>query len=148
VSGRSGARPRGFVVGCVIDNPEAAAALASDWGLPAVPGSVELLRGYDRAELAVQADGRTAVRMVGLDPDPLSVDDVQFSVTTTLATTPRGVRLVQLEPEYELRRVERLRPLEPGYPVAATISVGDITIPPIRYVSRPDVSAFQGTEQL
>ncbi len=162
VSCRSGARPRGFVVGCVIDNPAAAAALASDWGLPAVAGSVELLRRYDRAELAVHTDGRTAVRMVGLDPDPLSAGDVQFSVTTTLATTPRGLRLVQLDAEYELRRVERLRPrldsfdaggwggprLEPRYPVAATISVGDITIPPIRYLSRPDVTAFEGTEQV
>jgi hypothetical protein len=87
---------------------------------------------------------------------------VQFSVTSTLAMTPRGLRLVQLEPEYELRRVERLRPrlddfdsrswggpqLEPGYPVSATVSVGDITIPSIRYVSRPDVSAFGGTERV
>jgi hypothetical protein len=100
--------------------------------------------------------------MVGLNPDPLSGGDVQFSVTSTLAMTPRGLRLVQLEPEYELRRVERLRPrldsfdscswggpqLEPGYPVSATVSVGDITIPSIRYVSRPDVSAFEGTERV
>ena len=69
---------------------------------------------------------------------------------------------MQLDAEYELRRVERLRPrldsfdagawggppLEPRYPVSATISVGDITIPPVRYLSRPDVTAFEGTEQV
>jgi hypothetical protein len=162
VSCRSGARPRGFVAGCVVDNPAAAAALSSEWGLPAAAGSVEVRRRYDRTELVVQADGRTAVRMAAFDPDPLDAGDVQFSVTSTLATTPRGLRLVQLEPEYELRRVERLRPrldsfdargwggrqLEPGYPVSATVSVGDITIPSIRYVSRPDVSAFEGTERV
>jgi hypothetical protein len=162
VSCRSGVRPRGFVAGCVVDNPAAAAALASGWGLPATAGSVELVRRYDQAELLVQTDGRVAARLDALDPDPLSPGDVQFSVTTTLAATPRGLRLVQVEPEYELRRVERLRPrldrfdgeawgeplLQPCYPVSATISVGDVTIPSLRYLSRPDVLAFEGTEQL
>jgi hypothetical protein len=162
VSCRSGVRPRGFVAGCVVDNPAAAAALSSGWGLPARAGSVGLVRGYDRTELVVEQGGRIAARLVALDPDPLGPGDVQFSVTSTLAITPRGLRLVQVEPEYELRRVERARPrldhfdaaawgeslLEPCYPVAATISVGDITIPGLRYVSRPDVLAFEGTEQL
>jgi hypothetical protein len=123
---------------------------------------VQLVRRYDRAELLVQRQGLTVVRLVGFDPDPLSPGDVQFSVTTTLATTPRGLRLVQVEPEYDLRRVERVRPrleefdaaawcpapLEPRYPVSATVSVGHITIPRLRYLSRPDVLAFEGTEKL
>jgi hypothetical protein len=162
ISCRSGVRPRGFVAGCVVDNPAAAAALASGWGLPAAAGSVGLVRRYDRTELVVETDGGMAASLVALDPDPLSPGDVQFSVTTTLATTPRGLRLVQVEPEYELRRVERVRPrlhrfdgevwgearLDPCYPVSATVSVGDITIPSLRYLSRPDVLAFEGTEQL
>jgi hypothetical protein len=32
--------------------------------------------------------------------------------------------------------------------VSATISVGDVTIPRLRYLSRPDVTAFEGTEKL
>jgi hypothetical protein len=107
-------------------------------------------------------NGRTAAHVVGIDPDPLSPEDVQFSVTTTLARTPRGLRLVQVEPEYELRRIERVRArmvafdgaawgepmLEPRHPVSATVAVGDVTIPRLRYLSRPDVIAFEGTEKV
>ncbi len=159
---RSGVRPRGFVVGGIVDNREAAAELASRFGLPGQEGTVSVARRYDGVELVVASGGRTAAHVVGLDPDPLSARDVQFSVTTTLASTPRGLRLVQVEPEYDLQRVERVHPrvvvfdgsawgepsLQPQYPVSATISVGDVTIPRLRYLSRPDVSAFEGTERL
>lgn len=159
---RSGVRPRGFVAGAIIDNPEAAAALAASFGLPGLPGTVRLSRRYDSAELVVERDGRTVAHLVGLDPDPLSAGDVQFSVTTTLASTPRGLRLVQVESEYAFQRVERLRPrvlafdgaawgeplLQPRQPVSATVSVGGLTIPGLRYLSRPEVSAFEGTERL
>lgn len=162
VSCRSGVRPRGFVAGCVVDNAAAGAALAAGWGLPAVAGDVELHRGYDRAELVATQDGAMTLHVVGTDPDPLGAGDVQFTVTTTLAMTPRGLRLVQVEPEYVLSRVERVRPqllsfdgaawgtpgIVPGYPVAATVAVGDVTVPRLRFVSRPDVNAFEGTEQV
>jgi hypothetical protein len=160
VSCRSGVRPRGFVTGCIVDDPGAAAAFAAQWGLPAVAGAVELHRGYDRAELLAARDGVPALHVVCVDPEPLGPGDAQFTVTTTLAQTPRGLRLVQVEPEYDLRRVERARPsavsfdprawglpdVAPGYPLAATISVGEVTIPRVRFVSRPDVNAFEGTE--
>ncbi|HUJ67187.1 MAG TPA: acetoacetate decarboxylase family protein [Acidimicrobiales bacterium] len=162
ISCRSGVRPRGFVAAGVIDNEKAGAVLSSRFGLPAQPGTVRLVRQYDRVELAVAVNGRSALHLTGLDPDPLSAGDVQLSVTATLATTPRGLRLVQVEPEYELHRVERVRPrlldfdaaawgqprLEPRQPVAGIVAVGAMTIPRLRYVSRPDVSAFEGTEKL
>ena len=162
LSCRSGVRPRGYVAGALIDNPDAAEALGSGFGLPTRPGTVTLQRRYDGAELTVGGDGRTAAHVVGVAPDPLSPQAVQFSVTTTLARTPRGLRLVQVEPEYELRRIERVRPrvvafdgaawgepmLEPRHPVSATIAVGDVTIPRLRYLSRPDVIAFEGTEKV
>jgi hypothetical protein len=162
VSCRSGVRPRGLVKVCTVDSPTAARELASRWGLPTVEGTVQLRRGYDQVELLVSQAGVTAAHLVGLDPDPLTPGDVQFTVTTTLARTPRGLRLVQIEPEYQLHRVERLRPrlntfdpgawggplIEPRYPVSATIAVGDVTIPGLRYVSRPDVLAFEGTERI
>jgi hypothetical protein len=161
VSCRSGVRPRGFVAGGIVDNPEAASAL-SRFGLPGRRGTVRLTRRYDATELFVEREGRVAVHLVGLDPEPLSQPDVQFSVTSTLAETPLGLRLVQVEPEYELQRVERIRPkvlafdpdlwdqplLRPRHPVAATVSVGTVTIPRLRYLSRPDVSAFEGTERI
>jgi hypothetical protein len=162
VSCRSGVRPRGYAAGAIIDNADAAEALGSGFGLPSRPGTVSLQRRYDGTELTVDAAGRTAAHVVGIDPDPLSPEDVQFSVTTTLAQTPRGLRLVQVEPEYELRRIERVRPrvvafdgeawgeplLEPRHPVSATVAVGDVTIPRLRYLSRPDVIAFEGTEKV
>jgi hypothetical protein len=161
VSCRSGVRPRGFVAGCVVDGQRGVDAL-SPWGLPAQVGEVDLSRHYDGVELTVAREGRTALRLTGLDPDPLSPGDVQFTVTSTLAHTPRGLRLVQVEPEYQLERVERVQlrldhfdagawgapGLDPVYPISATISIGTITIPKLRFLSRPDVLAFVGTEKV
>lgn len=153
---RSGVRPRGFVVSCVVDSEEVAGRLAAGWGLPAEVGPVRLERFYDSVSLECPD-----FAVSGMDPDPLSPGDVQYTVTTTLAHTPVGLRLVQVEPEYEMRRAERARPrlsrwspagpaaeLEPRHPVAATISVGQVTLPALRFVSRPDVPAFEGTEKL
>jgi Acetoacetate decarboxylase (ADC) len=162
ISCRSGVRPRGFVAACIVDRPDAAHALGTGWGLPAVAGDVELRRGYDRVELSAGRGGAPALELVGLDPDPMDVGDVQFTVTSSLAHTPRGLRLVQIEPEYALRRVERVRPhlaafdgaawelagVVPHYPVAATVARGEVTVPPLRFVSRPDVNAFEGTERI
>lgn len=159
---RSGVRPRGFVVGCTADTPEAATALAQRWGFPARVGAVRLARFYDSVEVTVSVGDGPALTLRGLDPDPLGERDVQYTVTTTLAHTPRGLRLVQVEPEYELRRVERVRPrldhfdgarwgqeaLTPSHPVTASIAVGTITVPRLRYLSKPDVMAFQGTESV
>ncbi len=159
---RSGVRPRGLVAGCVNDNPAAAAALAAGWGLPGRPGTVELHRYYDGLHLEVVADGRQALSLAARHPVPLQPEDVQYSVTMTLANTPRGLRLVQVEPEYRLARVERLRPrlgafdpaewgdeaLAPSTPVAAVVGMGAFTLPRLRFVSRADVSAFQGTESV
>jgi hypothetical protein len=156
VSCRSGVRPRGFVIGTLLDSETAAAALSSDWGMPSRVAPVRLDRFYDAAMLSA---GET-LTVTGLDPDPLGSTDVQFTVTTTLAHTPRGLRLVQVEPEYTLSRAERIRPrlesfdpagwgaplLDPVHPVSASVSVGSITIPKLRFMSRPDVLAFEGTE--
>lgn len=158
VSCRSGVRPRGFVIGCVVDGAAAVDAMASQWGLAARPGAVDLQHRYDATELSVSSTDGFGCRVVGLDPVPLTPGDVSYTVTMTLARTERGPRLVQLEPEYQLSEVERLRPrLErlaglpetPGtrlHPVAATIGDGSVTIPRLRFVCRPDALAFEGTE--
>jgi hypothetical protein len=156
VSCRSGVRPRGFVSACLTDTEEAASELSSRWGYPARVGAVSLRRFYD----STVVDAGPALHLTGLDPDPLGTGDVQYTVTTTLARTPRGLRLVQVEPDYELRRVERVRPrldqfddgalggtgLAPRHPVSGSVGVGTLSIPRLRFVSRPDVMAFEGTE--
>lgn len=157
---RSGLRPRGFVVGSVVDAAAAADGLAAGWGFAATVGVVRLQRAYDRTTVEVEVGGRRILGLVGADPDPLGEHDVSWSSTLNLAHTPNGLRLVQLDLEVEPDRLERLRPsldefaagtwgsdlLDPWYPVAASVAVGRATLPPVRYCCRPEVLAFDGTE--
>jgi hypothetical protein len=157
---RSGLRPRGFVTGSVVDNEAAGAALAAGWGFTATMGEVRLRRFYDVTTVEVDVDGAPVLRLSGADPDPLGAHDVSWSSTLNLAETPNGLRLVQLDLDVVPERVERLHPsleafdaaawgndlLDPWYPVSASVAVGTATLPPVRYVCRPDVLAFEGTE--
>jgi hypothetical protein len=79
-----------------------------------------------------------------------------------LAHTPRGLRLVQVDPAVAVARAERGRPelgafdavawgdarLLPTEPVSASIALADVTLPALRYLCRPDVWAFDGTERV
>jgi acetoacetate decarboxylase len=157
---RSGLRLRGFLVSAVVDNPRAAQALRQHWGFATQPGQIELHRYYDSMRAIVVISGRAALDVVVSDPDPLSPADIQYVANMHLANTPRGLRLVQVEPRYQIHRVERGRPrvvafdgapwgdphVQPVYPVSASLAVADITIPRIRFLCRPDVLAFDGTE--
>ena len=157
---RSGLRLRAFLVSAVVDNAVAAEALSTRWGFASQEGQIELHRYYDSMRAAVVADGRTILDVIVSDPDPLSAADLQYVANVNLAHTPRGLRLVQVEPRYQVHRVERGRPrvvafdgaawgdtrIEPVYPVSASLAVADLTIPRIRFVCRSDVLAFDGTE--
>jgi hypothetical protein len=157
---RSGVRPRGFVVGAVCDSADAADALATDFGFPARLGEVLLRRAYDAAWLEVAVSGQTILALEGMDPEPLLPADVVYSVTLNLADTPRGPRLLQVEPEHDVARAERLRPrllsfhpdgwgdrrLDPYHAVSASVASANVVIPRMRFVCRPDVLAFTGTE--
>jgi hypothetical protein len=159
---RSGVRPRGFVTGAACDNAAAAAALASGFGYPALAAEIRWQRAYDTVLLEVARGGETILAFEGADPDPLAPGDVQFSGTLNLADTPRGWRLVQVDPELAPVRAERLRPklaafsaaawgdprLDPYYPVSASITLADVTIPALRFVCRPEELAFSGTEKV
>ena len=157
---RSGLRLRAFLVSAVVDNPAAAEALSTRWGFTNQDGRIELHRYYDSTRAAVTTNGRTILEVIVSDPTPLSPADVQYVPNVNLAHTPRGLRLVQVEPRYQVHRVERGRPrvvafdgaawgdarVQPVHPVSAALAVADITIPRIRFVCRPDVLAFDGTE--
>jgi hypothetical protein len=159
---RSGLRPRGFLRLAVVDADAAAAALAGGWGVRARRGAVLLRRGYDAAAAEVRLDGRTVLDVGLRDPDPLAPGDVQYTASMHLATTPRGLRLVQCDPGFRVERAERGRPVlsafdaaawgaagaGPTAPVSASIAVAEVTLPRLRYVCRPDVWAFEGTEAL
>jgi hypothetical protein len=97
-----------------------------------------------------------------VDPLPLGPDDIQFMASIHPAHTPRGLRLLQVDAEYACARNERGRAVlrsidaaawgEPRiratWPVAATLSLADVTLARLRFASRPEVSAFAGTEAL
>ena len=154
---RSGLRPRGFVVGAVCDNSDAAAGLAAGWGFRcATDRRIGLARHYD--ETTVDVEG--ALRLRCHDPEPLDPGDLSYSSTLNLAHTPNGVRLVQLDASPELTRAERARPmlehfdadawgsplLDARHAVSSSIAVGRLTLAPVRYCCRPDTLAFDGTE--
>jgi len=162
---RSGVRTRGYLIGAAIDNEAAAGALAAGWGLVTRPADVHVRPGYDATSVDVvfrdaPASDGGALRLRLLDPEPLGTDDVQFSGTLTPAAMARGLRLVQFEPDYEVRRSERVRArLEhfdaaawgdaratPRDPVGASVTTATIALRPVRFVCRADVSGFEGTE--
>ena len=136
--------------------------LATRFGYPLRSAEVRLRRFYDEVTGNVVLDGRTILELAARDAVPLSPGDVQYTASMHLAHTPNGLRLLQVEPEPHLQRAERVTPrvvsFEPGawgdagirptLPVAASIVVGTMKIPAVRYVCRPDVLAFDGTERV
>lgn len=159
---RSGLRPRGFLVASVIDSVDAGRALTSRWGYGARLGDVRLIRQYDAVSGMVRVNGHIILDVALRDPDPLGPRDIQHTASMHLARTPRGVRLVQVDPTFAVERAERGRPhlitfdaaawgdarIVPAYPVSAWIAIADVTLPKLRYLCRPDVWAFDGTETL
>jgi len=159
---RSGLRGRLLLIGSACDSPRAGEALRAGWAFAPRSGSIELQRGYDRIDARVALAGSTALELSLLDPLPLGTGDIQFMSNVHPAQTPRGLRLLQVDPEYACARNERGRAVlrafdaaawgEPRIrvtlPLAATFSQADVTLGPLRFASRPELSAFVGSEAL
>ncbi|MAG33791.1 MAG: hypothetical protein CL908_23165 [Deltaproteobacteria bacterium] len=157
---RSGLRPRGLLVSGVIDNEAAGRALAQSFGFRLRVGEVELERAYDETRVRVSREGRRMLETSMRAPQRIGESDPQFVSSLHPATTPRGFRLVQVDTEFAIRRAERA-PLEiemfdaeawgearirPSLPLPGVVGIADITLRSIRFVCRPDVLAFEGTE--
>ncbi len=157
VSCRSGARARALVVATAVEaGPAATAWLAEGWGIGGVEAAVGYERRYDRVRVTapwfdVSIDG----------PRPIGVDDVQYVTGLHPVATAAGERLAQVELEVALARIERSRPvlhaftapaaaagLDPRFAVAATSALGELTLPQVRFVLRPDVPPHLGTERV
>jgi Acetoacetate decarboxylase (ADC) len=159
---RSGLRPRGFLRGGVIDNEAAGAALAARWGYALVLGEPRIARSYDEIRARVELGGKPILEVALRDPMPLRNADAYYVASVHLANTPRGLRLVQVDPEFDVERAERGRPIVNGFeaeawrcagarpssPISGSFAISDVTLPALRYVSRPDVPAFLGTERV
>ena len=177
---RSGARARTFCVGAAASTTSAVEGLRAQFGFPVRQADVSLRRHYDEVNLGVSAkagggeggaagsgggNGRGTGPMLelsALDPDPLSVGDLQHVGSMNLAHTPLGLRLVQVETHHEPSRVERLAAridafdaaawgqplLDPYWVVSCSVSLEDIEIPAIRFVCDPALPAAEGTERV
>ena len=159
---RSGARPRGFELASFIDNQAAGQALRERFGMRCDPAVIRLVPRYSGATATVTVGGRTILDMFVRDPVTLTGADIQYTSTLTLARTPQGLRLVQVEPEYTVQRAERGTPqfmvfdaaawgsplLRPAHGVSASLARVDFSFSPVRFVLRPDVTASEGTERI
>ncbi len=159
---RSGLRPRGLLVGAVVDSEVAARALAERFGFRCTLGEVEIARAYDATRLTVARGGRRLARLVLREPDRLGETDTQFVSSLHPAQTPQGFRLVQVDLEYAVRRAERGRleiadfdaagwgeaRIRPTLALPGVVGRADLAIRPIRFVCRADVLAFHGTESV
>ena len=159
---RSSTRPRRLLVSGVIDNAEARHALTTRWGYTLAEGSVDLESGYQETRARVSVDGALILEAGLRDPVALGTDDIQFIASMHLAHTPRGLRLVQVDPEHDVARAERGVPfldrfdplawgddrIKPVHPVSGAYAITEVTLPRLRYLCRPDELAFSGTERL
>jgi len=163
---RSGLRPRGLLVGCVVDSGHSddservAGALAARFGFRCAVGEVQLARAYDETRLRVARGGHPFVELVLRKPERIGETDTQFVSSLHPAQTPNGFRLVQVDTEYAVKRAERGRleiaafdaaawgeeRIRPTLPLPGVVGRADVSIRPIRFVCRADILPFQGTE--
>jgi hypothetical protein len=159
---RSGIRTRGYHVGAFVDNAEVAALLAAGWGYRIAVADVTLGARYDGATGQVVVDGAPTLLTGHVRPRALSPTDLQYTSTMHPARLDRGLRLLQVERDFQFVRAERGEPfvhafdaaawgearLRLTHPVSASSAVADVTVKPVRYACRMDVWAFEGTESI
>ena len=159
---RSGVRPRQLLAAAFADGEPARAALNERFAFGAQPARIRLERFYDRVDTRVEAGGRAVFEAHALGPLPLAASDLQFFSAMHPAETPKGLRLVQIDSDVHVTRAERAVPhltrfdaeafgvpgAELAWPVAAFVALCDVTLPRVRFVCRPDVHAFTGTERV
>jgi hypothetical protein len=160
LSCRSGVRARALAVAGAAEGA-AADALARRWGIGGDQGPVVLDRRYDRVAATVPAWG---LHVELTDPVPIGATDVQYVVGLHPVDTGAGPRLAQVELDVHPGRAERGRahlvsydglpvagradPIRPAHPVAATLVVGSLTLPRVRFLLRPEAGPQEGTEVL
>jgi hypothetical protein len=166
VMGRAGAHPRGLVTGAVASSRAAVDELRARWGYPVTLGQVSLARYHDRVAAEVRRDGETVLECALVGPEMISPGDVQYIASVMLAEVPGagGVQpwIVQVDPDYTLKRAERGRPQASRFaadawgaggivlrhPISASATVCDTDLPRIRFVMDPEVPAFRGTRRI
>jgi hypothetical protein len=154
LSCRSGVRARALVVATAVDGP---AELGARWGIGGDAGGIRLDRRYDRIDIGVAA-WHLAIELH--DPAPISAADLQYVTGLHPVRWGGEERLAQVELDVHAERAERARPVlasydgfgpagvVPRHPVVATMAVGTLTLPRIRFLLRPEVPPSVGTERI
>ena len=162
ISCRSGARPRTFLAAAAIDNDNAQRELGRRWGLHARLSEICFNRRYESADFCVCFNDKCVLCADMKDPENLSPNDVQFFANMHGADTPRGLRLVQFDPQFEVTRAERYIPtikqfdaeawgidsVQFTYPVISYGCNAVVHMSKLRFMCKPDVSAFEGSETI
>ncbi|MFZ1888522.1 MAG: hypothetical protein WAU33_10855 [Candidatus Binataceae bacterium] len=166
VAGRTGVRPRGFVLRSYCDNGNASKELAARWGYPVAAGSVSLVLRHDRIVGKIVVGGKTALEVELMDRDAISGGDIQYIASMHLARNSEDDKLVlvQVDPEYTFSKAERGKPrvitIDPAAfgatsanlrlmnPIMACFATADMTLPHIRYICNPELPAMQGTTKV
>ena len=160
ISCRSGARARGFSTATLVDGEQACEGLRTCLGFPTRPADIAFRHGYDGVSIAVVTAQRTVFALEAINPEPMGLNDVQYTGTLNLAHTPMGLRLMQIEAHTETSQADRLQAqllefdgaalgnplLKPVYTVSASVAKITIGFAPVRFVCKADELAFSGTE--
>jgi hypothetical protein len=163
---RAGARPRGFVARCYVNTEAAANELRTRWGYNVQVADVRFKSGYDRYEGIVTVDGKVVLDIALQNPEPINGQDLQYLAAVQLARVAREggevARIVQVDPDYVFHKADRGKPqlktldqdaflledADAWWPISASCSTCDITLPHIRYVLDPEKPAVQGVERV
>ena len=163
---RAAVRPRGLPTRAVCTAGAAAEALRERWGFPITIGEPIMRQRYDRQSIQVN-DGNVAVLSAQLiDPVPIGNGDLLYTAGMHAAIVERDGEtkpwLVQVDPEFEVSRADRGQAqidafdngywdapdLVPVYPIVASYTTANVTLPQIRYICDPEQPAISGTVAL
>ena len=163
---RAAVRPRGLPTRVVCTEGEAAEALKSRWGFPITIGEPILRERYDRQSIEVTEGNVTVLAAQLIDPVPIGNGDLLYTAGMHFATVEREGEtkpwLVQVDPDFRVSRADRGRAqidafdsgywnaprLRPVYPIVASYTTANVTLPRIRYICDPLQPAISGTVAL
>jgi hypothetical protein len=159
---RIGLKPRGLLLSAVCDNPAVSALLSARWGFHIQTGAVALRQRADQIELRVDVAGRENLAVDIVDPRLLPGGAVPIAAGLNLARTPAGIRLVQVDPDYEIASAERgdtkIRHFDaaawgdaqiiPTWPISASRLSAHVTLPRLRFITDPNATSASGTTRL
>ena len=160
---RAGIRPRGLLLASFTDNAEAAERLARGWGYRVTTAEVSLNRRHDRVRGTVEVDGRTAMDVSLIDPEPIAGSDLELFDNLHLANVAgQDPVIVQVDPTYTYSSADRGRAelttfdaralgiegIEPVYRLIAVTCEADMELGAPRFVMDPNRLAIESTRRL